>query len=422
MKAIITVGLGFGDEGKGATVDYLTRARGAELVVRYCGGPQAGHNVQLSDGRRHTFSQLGAGCLAGAKTHLGPRMIISPATLVPEVDHLRSLGVADPYSGLSVHPQCLVSTAYHVWMNRLRETSRGGTRHGSCGLGVGETRNYWLRYGGDAIVARDLHDTTTLFAKLSLMRDRFLLEMQELANIDDRLSAMIHQTTPNEESDVLRRASQDLRLQTSLPPCETAIFEGSQGMLLDEWKGFHPYTTWSTVTPLHALEMLADEVDVETTVIGITRAYATRHGAGPFPACCSEMSAAMTDLGNPSNDWQGDIRFGPLDLVLLEYAARLAEVDGIVVNHLDELPTKPSMAVAYQGIARLPAPHRLLDQERLTERLETAIPIIRQVSEDGILDAVESIAPICGVSRGPCHVDREWSGNAPRVVAGVSSP
>ena len=71
MKAIITVGLGFGDEGKGAAVDYLVRELGADLVIRYSGGTQAGHNVELADGRRHTFSQFGAGTLAGAKPGLG---------------------------------------------------------------------------------------------------------------------------------------------------------------------------------------------------------------------------------------------------------------------------------------------------------------------------------------------------------------
>ena len=78
-RAIITVGLGFGDEGKGATVDYLTRKYNADLVVRYCGGSQAGHNVQLPDGRRHTFSQFGAGTLAGrVRTYLGPGVVIDP--------------------------------------------------------------------------------------------------------------------------------------------------------------------------------------------------------------------------------------------------------------------------------------------------------------------------------------------------------
>ena len=99
-RAVITVGLGFGDEGKGATVDFLARRLEADLVVRYCGGSQAGHNVQLPDGRRHTFSQFGAGTLARApdppRTYLGPNVIIDPLALVREARHLAELGVPDP--------------------------------------------------------------------------------------------------------------------------------------------------------------------------------------------------------------------------------------------------------------------------------------------------------------------------------------
>ena len=84
-RAILTVGLGFGDEGKGATVDYLTRALDADLVVRYSGGSQAGHNVELPDGRRHTFAQFGAGTLARLddppRTYLGPQMVLDPPAL-----------------------------------------------------------------------------------------------------------------------------------------------------------------------------------------------------------------------------------------------------------------------------------------------------------------------------------------------------
>src|SRR5260370_16345621 len=93
--AIIAVGLGFGAEGKGATVDFLTRQLEADLVVRYCGGSQAGHNVQLPDGRRHTFSQFGAGTLALAPNHprtgLGPNVIIDPPALAREAHHLSEL-------------------------------------------------------------------------------------------------------------------------------------------------------------------------------------------------------------------------------------------------------------------------------------------------------------------------------------------
>src|SRR6516164_2940819 len=97
-RAVITVGLGFGDEGKGAAVDFLVRKLEADLVVRYCGGSQAGHNVELPDGRRHTFSQFGAGTFAAPeppRTYLGPNVIIDPLTLVREANHLTELDVRE---------------------------------------------------------------------------------------------------------------------------------------------------------------------------------------------------------------------------------------------------------------------------------------------------------------------------------------
>ena len=414
MKAIITVGLGFGDEGKGATVDFLTRELKADLVVRYCGGAQAGHNVELPDGLRHTFSQFGAGTLAGARTYLGPRMTISPTTLPPEAEHLQSLGVDDPWSLITVHPDCLVATHYHVLMNRLREQARGDARHGSCGMGIGETRHYWLQHGQDAVFARDLLDHQVLRAKLTLLRERFLLEMQELGHIDADLAATLHKALPLAEANLLQSTSDELAIVSRMPVCETVIFEGAQGVLLDEWYGFHPYTTWSTVTPLHALEML-EEYDCETTeILGITRAYTTRHGAGPFPTWSRAMSAKMVDQGNPHNDWQGGIRFGALDLMLLKYAAHITKVDGIFVNCLDELPAQPRLVAEYAELDQLPIPKTLREQEELTKILESATPIVQQATESEILDALSAVAPIVGAGRGPKCTDRELL----RVVAG----
>src|ERR1700731_3720716 len=115
-RAIVTVGMGFGDEGKGATVDFLCRPHGADLVVRYCGGSQAGHNVQLPDGRRHTFSQFGAGTLAAVptppRTYLASPVIIDPLALTREAQHLAELGVQDPAQLLTIHPRCLVATPW----------------------------------------------------------------------------------------------------------------------------------------------------------------------------------------------------------------------------------------------------------------------------------------------------------------------
>jgi adenylosuccinate synthase len=412
MKAIITVGLGFGDEGKGATVDYLTRELSADLVVRYSGGTQAGHNVELADGRRHTFAQFGAGTLAGARTWLGPRVIISPAALMAEAEHLRALGVSEPLSLLSVHPECLVTTFYHMTMNRLREAARGDARHGSCGLGIGESRHYWHRYGRDAITARDLAERRTLVSKLTLLRERLLLEMQELPRIEPDLAELLHETWPIHEAGELMQAAEGLQLAERMPACQTVLFEGAQGVLLDEWHGFHPYTTWSTVTPQHAWEILAETGCRDVTVLGVTRAISTRHGAGPFPTWSREMTARFIDKGNPTNPWQGSIRCGPLDLVLLDYAARTSRVDAIAVTCLDQLPTQPQVCTRYEGFDRIEIPRSLKEQAALTERLEAAVPLLESASEEELLTRISRIAPVRFTACGPRAGDWCQTGSA----------
>jgi adenylosuccinate synthase len=412
-RAVITVGLGFGDEGKGGTVDALCRRLGADLVVRYCGGSQAGHNVELPDGRRHTFAQFGAGTLAGVPSHLGRHVILSPPALCREADHLRELGVADPFALLTVHRRALVATAFHQAMNRLRELARGAARHGSCGHGIGEARAYWLRHGEAAIFAADLHDPAVLRDKLELLRQRLWLDAQEFI---DRVPAgeLAEMDVLGLSADAvavnLHTAAGPLRLVDRTPPCDTAVFEGAQGVLLDEWYGFHPHTTWSTVTQRHALEMAAEAGAAEVCSLGLVRAYLTRHGAGPLPTFDADLTAALPDEGNPPNPWQGGLRLGWLDLVLVRYAARVGgPLDGLVVNCLDQLEGREAkLGVAYESGSRLPLPvgPSLAGQERLTRLLEQARPIYRPAGGDAIIGALGEIAPVVLCGRGPTHRDK----------------
>ena len=411
MRALITVGLGFGDEGKGATVDFLTRQFAAEVVVRYSGGSQAGHNVELPDGARHTFSQFGAGTLAGAKTYLGPRMILSPGTLPPEAEHLESLGIREPNRLLTAHPECLLSTLYHMMMNRLRETARGDHRHGSCGLGIGEARHYWLRYGQDAIVAGDLRDAKVLTAKLTLLRDRFLQEMQELPSLDEPLSETMSQTRPREEADALQKCAEGMEFSHRVPDANTIIFEGAQGVLLDEWKGFHPYTTWSTVTADHAWELVEEEGIDDVMVLGLIRAYSTRHGAGPFPTYDPDWTAHIEDPGNPANPWQGTLRSGPLDLVLLKYALAACPVDGLVVSHFDQVPEPIPVCAKYAVREELKLPKSLKQQAELTAQLESVRPEIERVSRSELIERLSEFAPVVITADGPAHTHRQWMKN-----------
>jgi adenylosuccinate synthase len=417
-RAILTVGLGFGDEGKGATVDFLARRLEADLVVRYCGGSQAGHNVQLPDGRRQTFSQFGAGTLATVseppRTYLGPNVIIDPLALVREARHLTELGVHDPTRLLTIHPRCLVTTPWLQTLNRLRELSRGAAKHGSCGQGIGEARSYWLKYGEDAVFAQDLPHLDRLRHKLELQRQRTLLELQDFI---DRIPAdTLHEFELwelNAEAvawDMHEALPDSLSLDAAVPPFRTAIFEGAQGILLDEYRGFHPYTTWNTVTLHHAWELI-HATDVEAVaVLGITRAYTTRHGEGPLPTFSAELTNRLLDAGNPWNRWQGGLRCGWLDMPLLRYATAVAgPLDGIVVNHLDEVrEVDCRVCEAYRNIMLTPAAApQLSHQGHLTQDLFRAEPVLSPSTPDRIVRSLSQLAPVVITSTGPTHEQRE---------------
>jgi adenylosuccinate synthase len=417
-RAIITVGLGFGDEGKGATVDFLARRLEADLVIRYCGGSQAGHNVQLPDGRRHTFSQFGAGTLANAadppRTYLGPNVIIDPLALVLEALDLIELGIQDPFRLLIIHPRCLVTTPWLQILNRLRELSRGDAKHGSCGQGIGEARSYWLKYGEDAVFAADLRHLDRLRHKLELQRQRTLLELQDF--IDQIDADDLHEFDLwelNAEAvarDLHEALPDDLVIDAAVPAFRTAIFEGAQGVLLDEYRGFHPHTTWNTVTPHHAWELVqATDVDA-VAVLGITRAYTTRHGEGPLPTFSAELTNRLRDPGNPWNRWQGGLRSGWLDLPLVRYAATAAgPLDGIVVNHLDQVrQTDCRVCDAYRNVtlASSAAP-QLSWQGHLTQELCRAETVLSPATPDRIVHSLSELAPVVIMSTGPTYKQRE---------------
>lgn len=419
-RAVIVQGLGFGDEGKGATVDFLTRELGADLVVRYCGGSQAGHNVVLPDGRRHAFSQFGAGTLAGAATFLGEQTIINLPAMRKEAEHLLEMTGEDPFLKLLVHPRALVSTVYHQQLNRLRELSRGVSRHGSCGHGIGETRNYWLKHGQDAVVAADLNDREALAGKIELLRQRVLLEAQELVDrvpVDEHWRLDVLMEPAQQIAGELRQMAEPLGIRATLPACTTAIFEGAQGVLLDEWRGFHPHTTWSTVTLHHALAMIEENDAEEVCTLGVTRAYMTRHGAGPLPTWSCKLDAQLSDSGNPTNAWQGTIRRGWLDMLLLRYAAETAggPLDGLVIDCLDHMAdVLPQVCVGYRcppdvEIEQLPVSPVpwLAAQERLTMLLERVEPVYRQVSLAAVPEMLaRAVAPIASTGDGPTWQNR----------------
>ena len=348
-SALMVCGLGWGDEGKGSIVDYLARRHRARLVVRYNGGAQCGHNVVTDDGRHHTFAQFGAGTLAGAETFLSRYMLVNPIFMFAEAKHLAEIGVSDPLSLVRADKRALVTTPYHVALNRLKELARGDARHGSCGMGIGETTEYALAHPDEALRVGDFFGPAPLFReKLAALRERIWratrsedegdseVERRERSILsDDGVFAYIVRSYESWAAAV--QVCEPGWLGDALTADGTVIFEGAQGVLLDQDHGFHPHTTWSDCTFGNA-ERLLNEADFrgEKERIGVVRAYATRHGAGPFPTEVSGL--AFTGEHNAFGPWQGAFRAGWLDLPLLRYAADVCGgITSVAVTCLDHL-------------------------------------------------------------------------------------
>jgi len=391
-KAIVTVGLGFGDESKGATVDWLCRHFKADLVVRYSGGSQCGHNVELPTGARHCFSQFGAGSFADVPTYLGPEVIIYPEAMWREYLHLFGLGYKPR---LFVHPKCLVTTFFHRSVNRYKEERRGQAKHGSCGHGIGETRSYALNDPIGSMRAEDLCHLQVVEEKTEAIAKSLKMPAfgNEALHVWDAWRAL---------------TMKKVVVVTEEPPAfDTAVFEGAQGVLLDEDWGFHPYTTWSKVTTDHAFSLLKLWNVPHHMTLGVIRSYHTRHGAGPFPTYDEKLTQRLPDPGNPHNPWQEHLRCGWLDFSLLRYALTVQPVDAIALSHIDQLPEKFG---DYADIA-VRRPADLASQELLGNQLKATVPIVRPLpglNEIPLMAALEhaALAPVVIGGYGPTHKDR----------------
>ena len=267
-RVSLVVDLGFGDAGKGLVTDWLVRRDGAGLVVRYNGGAQAGHNVVTPEGRHHTFAQVGAGAFVpGVRTWLAHPFVLHPTALLVEAEALRAQGVPDALERLGISERARVITPFHQALNRLRELARGEARHGSCGVGVGETVRDALDFPEDTLRAGDLRDVPRLSRVLARVRERKREEARALALPDSepvrRERALldtdgVSDAWAERAARVAPRVREDGQLGAWMRATRATVFEGAQGVLLDEDWGFHPFTTWSRCTLANALALLAD--------------------------------------------------------------------------------------------------------------------------------------------------------------------
>ena len=324
MSAKIVIGANFGDEGKGLTTDFLSSQDDDTIVVRFNGGGQAGHTVQTLIGRTHIFHHFGSGTLADCATFLSQHFVVNPTMFVLEHGELLQMGCN---ARVYLDVRAPLTTPYDMMINWLIEEERGNARHGSCGFGINETIHRNER-GSQTVTdfithAADLLHPNELRNKLVAIRDFYM---------PFRLKQLKCSVTPDSKElsdDIIDKYLADCEFLvdkcTLKPDAEvlkgynTIVFEGAQGLLLDELHRWFPHVTRSRTGVHNAVEVLK-EIDVkEAEVFYVTRGYLTRHGAGPLPfEVPSKIYEKIVDTTNINNQFQGGLRFAPLNLDLLK--------------------------------------------------------------------------------------------------------
>lgn len=448
--AFIIVGLGYGDEGKGTITDYLARKYNARHVFRFNGGAQAAHFVVASDGLLHCFSQFGSGTLTGAGTVLTNKMLVDPIRMMNEATALEEKGVANPLNQVIIDPDCLIITPFHGIINQILEISRGKSRYGSCGIGVGETVKDGRQLGKMALIAGDMFDKEVLLNKLD-----FLLRIK----IDLAEQLVVEHPDKTEFAEYLKKLKQKGYIEKLISIyCNFAtksgvrikhidrsmltsegniIFEGAQGVLLDEDRGFYPFITRSATTFKNADEFISNFGTSKKVVkIGVMRAYATRHGQGPFVTEDEWLGKQIPDIHNGANEWQGAFRIGWFDFLAAWYALETAgRIDCVALTNFDRLndfkKIKVCHAYKYDGAAdesleqffdyekegngkiiikkiKFPSITSLEYQSRLAELLKLCQPIYTTVEKDKYMQFLEEHLniKISIVSVGPTARDK----------------
>ena len=324
MKAFVVIGAGYGDEGKGLVTDYLTEKTGSRVVCRFNGGSQAAHTVNRA-GYRHVFNTMSSGSLAGADTYLSNQFIVNPYVLF---DELVTMSKNRKLPRVYCHPSARVTTIFDMAINNILEMSRGDGRHGSCGLGINETVVRCSESKFRLTVA-DLYNEDILVRKLQIIKNEWVphrLRQLGLSHITEMYHYRTNNVLLNDDFEfhaeqLCKICNHVLPVSTTLDHLvnDTVIFEGAQGLGLDQDLGHFPHVTRSYTGLFGAIHAMAYFDVKEIQPVYVTRAYVTRHGAGPLEHEGEIDSLAHFDATNVPNTWQGSLRFAPLDLSILRH-------------------------------------------------------------------------------------------------------
>src|SRR5215216_1909051 len=348
MPGIVIVGAQWGDEGKGKVVDLL--AERADAVVRFQGGNNAGHTI-VRDGETWKFHLIPSGILyPGKLCIIGNGTVVDPRVLTDEIDGLKARGVDT--SGLRVSANAHLIMPYHLLLDTAGETKLGRLQIGTTRRGIGPA--YADKASRVGIRVQDLLDEKILKKKIAAALDPKRLSLRPYTK-DPALDLQ----RMTEEYLIFGRRLEEYLADTArvvwdrLDADRLGLFEGAQGALLDIGHGRYPFVTSSN--PVAGAACIGAGVgpkDIDE-VWGVTKAYTTRVGAGPFPTELDDaVGLHMRDRGHEFGTTTGrERRCGWLDSVALRYATRLNRLSTLAITKLDVLSGLDPLRVAvrYRG-------------------------------------------------------------------------
>ena len=349
MSAFIVLGAQWGDEGKGKMTDYL--AEDADVVVRFQGGNNAGHTVEVGD-KQYKLHLIPSGILYDDKVNvIGNGVVVDPKALFEEIEYLEGVGVKVTPEKLMISDRAQLIMPYHKTLDRLKEKARGKNDIGTTGKGIGPC--YTDKFERCGIRVCDLMHPEVFEEKLRENMEAKNLYITkvlggEAENFEETLKMYL------EFGKKLKPFVKDtsVKVYDSIKEDKNVLFEGAQGMLLDIDYGTYPYVTSSNTTAGGVVSGSGVGPTMITNAVGIAKAYTTRVGKGPFPTeLLDETGNWIREKGHEYGVTTGrSRRCGWLDLVILKTTVRVSGLTSLAVTKIDTLAglDKIKVCVGYE--------------------------------------------------------------------------
>lgn len=424
MSNIVIIGSQWGDEGKGKIVDLLTGK--ADAVVRFQGGNNAGHTI-IVNGEKTVLHLIPSGILhKSCECLIGNGVVVDPLVLSDEIQLAKDKGLLEDLSRLKVSDRAHVILSYHKTLDHLREEALGNNKIGTTKRGIGPC--YEDKVARRGIRVGDLYYKEAIQDHLKLTIESHNQAFEKIYGSEKHAYEVLYEQLMK-DADLLEPHVADVgaRITELQKQNKVIYFEGAQGAMLDVDHGTYPFVTSSNTTAGQAAAGSGIGPTKIDGVWGITKAYCTRVGSGPFPTELNdEVGTYLQDKGHEFGATTGRRRrCGYLDLVALKHAVQVNGITGLIMTKLDVMSDLKTLKVAtaykYQGqeIQHFPSALPVLekiepvykDLKPWTENIEQArsfddLPQICQDYLNFISDFVE--VPVKMISVGPERGQEFW--------------